>query len=368
MLASKRLSGTIAVTQPDRSTLRETIDPRRSSMMMIHESDPVEDIPAGLGLAAATQLNARYPSYYNLQWPWELVFADLGNGAQLMFDLQGYHDTPDGLLRPLTPNMPTYRVLATLRLPNGKSVPMNRELHAEHVDMRELSDDAHSFSASLNSPMVQAWKYRLSYGGGVIGGVKVPAFDIGLSPPWPKSDPLPNAKGDRLIQRVPFNVTGWYAGCPVDGFAWSEDFVNWHGYEGRDPWRGNDGLPPTPKHCIRISRLPPPPSGPGGNLNPGPANDGPPNVKWEGCMVSNPGTPTCTYTATQPGSIGADGAAPGAWSVRIDRPGRSDPVVIRSDGGFESYVCGTIRRGDKVTAAVTQPDSGVDAGDPGMCF
>ena len=179
-------------------------------------------------------------------------------------------------------------MLATLRMPNGVSVPMNSAIHAEHLDMRELSDDAHSFAGVVNSPVVQAWKYRVSFGGGVVHGVRVPAFDLGLAPPWPKSDPLPNAEGDRLIQRVPFDVTGWYAGCPVNGFAWSEDFVNWYGWESRDPWKSNDGMPMTPSHCMKTSELPRPPSGPGGDLNPGASQAATPSLDYEGCMASNP--------------------------------------------------------------------------------
>jgi hypothetical protein len=337
-------------------------------MMLIRESDPVEDIPVGLGLTAATQVYPRYPAYYNLQWPWELVYADVGNGAQLMFDLQGYHDTPNGLLRPATPNMPTYRVLATLRLPSGVSVPMNSQLRAEHLAMRDMSNDAHAFANGVNSPVVQAWKFRLSYRGGTIDGVKVPAFDLGMAPPWPKSDPLPDAAGDRLIQRVPFDVSGWYGGCPVHGFAWSELLVNWYGWENRDPWRSHDHLPVTPTHCTAVSRLPPPPSAPQGNFSPGASRSPTPNPGAEGCMASNPGTARCSYTATHAGTISGDGAAPDAWTVTIERRGRSAPLVISSSGGFEGYTCGTIRPGDKVTATVGAADSRVSVGDFGTCF
>ncbi len=95
--ATKKLTGTFTVRQPDGSTLRERVDHKRSSLFMVHESNPPEAIPVGLGLALATQVHARYVQSYNLQWPWELIYADLGNGAQLMFDLQAYHDTPRGL-------------------------------------------------------------------------------------------------------------------------------------------------------------------------------------------------------------------------------------------------------------------------------
>ena len=118
--ATKRLTGTFEIQQPDGSILREQVDPRRSTSSMTHESNPKEAIPVGIGLALSTQIHPRYLQSYNLQWPWELIYADLGNGAQLMFDLQAYHDTPRGLVK-LNPKQPTYRVLATLRLPNGET-------------------------------------------------------------------------------------------------------------------------------------------------------------------------------------------------------------------------------------------------------
>jgi hypothetical protein len=371
MQAAARLTGTLDLQQPDGSILHEQVDPERSKLLMIHESDPAEDIPAGLGLALATQLNSRYPQYYNLQWPWELVYADLGNGASLLFDLQGYHDTPNGVIRPLTPNMPTYRVLATLQLPDGESVALNSQLNAQHLSTRDLPDIAGSVSDYSASLVVQAWQFRVSFPGGMVnkpngGQVYVPPFDLGLTPPWSKELPEPNAAGQRLVQRVPLNVTGWYAGCPVDGFAWSELLVNWYGWQNQDPWYTGGSLPETPRHCM--SHPPAVPTGTAGNLDPPPSNTASPDLGGEGCQAMNPGTPTCTYTATHNGGIGGDASAPGGWTVTIKRPAQPDAIVISSDGGFESYQCGTIKPGDVVTASATAPDSGVFPGDPGICY
>jgi hypothetical protein len=108
-------------------------------------------------------------------------------------------------------------------------------------------------------------------------------------------------------------------------------------------------------------------SGPEGNLNP-PASNPPLQLGGDGCRATNPGTSTCSYVATHNGGIGGDASTPGGWTVTIERPSQATPIVITSDGGFESYQCGTIRPGDVVTAKVTAPNSGVSPGDPGICF
>jgi hypothetical protein len=368
--ATRQLTGTLALQQPDGSMLRERVVPSRSTLVMSHESDPPEDIPGGLALAAATQAHPRYAQYYNLQWPWELIFADLGNGAQLMFDAQSYHDTPNGPARPLTPNMPTYRVLATLRLPSGVSVPLDGKLHVEHLAYRELDEIASATGTSLQSPVTQAWKFRVSFPGGRVakpggGTVQVPPFDLGLVPPFDKTEPQEDDRGNRLTQRVPFNIDGSYAGCPVHGFGWSELLVNWHGWENRDPWFTGGSLPPVPDHCGQS--LPPPPSGTPGNLNPPPSWGANPNIDPEGCSAGGPGAPTCAYDAKGAGGLGGTAPEPGGWTVTITRPGRAQPIVIRSHGGYEASVCGTIRAGDHVEAKGS-PDGGVFVGNPGICY
>jgi hypothetical protein len=158
---AKRLTGTLEFQQPDGTMLRETVDPERSILTWTHESNPKEAIPLGIGLAVSTQIHPRYIQSYNLQWPWELIYADLGNGAQLMFDLQAYHDTPRGLNK-ANPKQPTYRVLSTIRLPSGESVRLDDKLHAEHLDRRTLDGIASATGVTLESPWVQSWKYRVS--------------------------------------------------------------------------------------------------------------------------------------------------------------------------------------------------------------
>lgn len=369
MQSANRLTGALSFQQPDGSTAHETIDPAQSTLLMVHESDPAEDNPAGLAIAASTQLNERYIQDYNNQWPWELVFADLGNGLQLMFDLQGYHDTPNGLIRPLTPQMPTYRVLATIRLPDGESVPLNSQLHAEHLEYRHLDTIAGSASTTLSSLVTQTWRMRVSFPGGTVQDVSgkpvyIPPFDLGFVPPFTKDEPQRDAQGNRVVQRIPFDVTGSYAGCPVHGYAWSEMFVNWYGHEQNDPWYTGGALPAVPSQCG--APVPPPPSGPPGNLNPS-GQPITPDPGGEGCGVENPGTTTCSYDATHAAGLSGDAGQPGAWTVTITRPGQTDPIVITSHGGFESYPCGTIRPRDHV-ALTAQSGAGVFAGDPLVCY
>ena len=367
--AARRLTGTLSFQQPDGSLLRERVSPERSILLMTHESDPPEDIPAGLALAASTQVHARYGQYYNLQWPWELVFADLGNGAQLMFDAQAYHDTPNGVAHAATPQQPTYRVLATLRLPSGVSVPLDSQLHIEHLDYRELDTIASATGTAVATPWVQAWKYRVSFRGGKVrradgGMVDVPPFDLGLVPPFTKAEPKGDDRDNRLTQRVPFDVDGSYAGCPVHGFAWSELLVNWYGWEKRDPWFTGGEPPRVPGRCGED--LPTPPSGTPGNLNP-PTSWGAPDLGTEACSAGNSGPPACSYDAKHNGGLGGQASEPGGWTVTITRPGRATPWVYRSHGGYEAYACGTIHPGDRVKVEANQ-DSAIYAGDPGFCF
>jgi hypothetical protein len=364
---AKRLTGTLSFQQPDGSILTETVDPARSILSMTHESNPKEAIPVGIGLAVSTQVHPRYIQSYNLQWPWELIYADLGNGAQLMFDLQAYHDTPRGLNK-TNPKQPTYRVLSTLRLPSGESVRLDDKLHAEHLDRRTLDSIGSVTGTAVASPWVQSWKFRVSYPGGTERAgngkkVEVPPFDLGLAPPFSKDEPLGDDRNNRLTQRVPFDVSGWYGRCPVDGFAWSELLSNWYGWESRDPWYTGGKLPKTPRRCG--ARVPPPPTGTGGNLNPPAEPVKPPEVRSESC-AANDTTPRCEFDAQGDGGIAGTGD-PFGWTVTITRPGRLDPIVINGHGGWQAYPCGTVRRGDHAVAEA-RPGSSVTVGNPGICF
>jgi hypothetical protein len=347
--------------------LRETVDPKRSLVSWTHESNPPEAIPVGIGLAVSTQIHARYLQSYNLQWPWELVYADLGNGAQLMFDLQAYHDTPRGLNK-LNPKQPTYRVLSTVRLPSGESVRLDDKLHAEHLDRRTLDSIASATGVALESPWVQSWRFRVSYPGGTERAgngkmVRVPKFDLGLAPPFTKAEPRGDDANNRLTQRVPFDVTGSWGGCPVDGFAWSELLSNWYGWEERDPWANIGGrLPRTPKRCG--ARVKQPPLAKTGELNPPAEGMQPPSLAAEECQA-NDATPRCEFDPQGDGGIAGSGD-PYGWTITITRPGRAEPIVVNGHGGWQAYPCGTVRKGDHVVAEA-KPGSSVTVGNPGIC-
>jgi hypothetical protein len=370
MQTSQTLTGTFAFTQPDGTLLRETIDPRRSDLLMVHEYDATpEDIGAGLAAAEATQLSPRYPFAYNDDWPWELVFADLRNGAQLMLAVLTFNDTPNGTLRPVTPDMPTYQVLATLRLPDGRSVALDdRDLDVEHLDRRMLDGVRTAGGSTLNTLFVQTWKLRVAYRGGTVvapdgSAVHVPAFDLGFVPPLAKDEPQGDGDDNRLVQRVPFDVAGSYAGCPVHGFAWSELITNWYGQEDQDPWYTGGAVSPVPARCGEERSIPwgtPQKTTPPGNP--------PPNTTMDSCSAGNPGTPQCTYDAKSAGGIGASANRTGDWTITIQRPGRPDPIVLRGHAGYEIWPCGSIRVGDHVTMHADAQGAEVFAGNPGFCF
>jgi hypothetical protein len=365
MQASRTIAGTFEVTLPDGTLLRERVDPGRSSLFMVHEYDATpEDIPAGLAAREATQLHPRYPTYYNDDWPWELVFADLRNGAQLMLAVMAFNDTPQGTLRPVTPGQPTYQVLATLRLPDGTSVALDdRRLDVEHLDRRFFDGVNSASNGTLLSLVTQTWRYRVRYSGGdelAPDGrrVAVPPFDLGLVPPFAKDQPLADADGNRLAQRVPFDVAGSYGGCPVMGFAWSELLTNWYGQEDQDPWWTGGALPPVPARCG--AALTPPGTPQRTTAPPSPA----PNTTTDGCAAP----PDCRYDATSPGGVGGSANAGGDWTIEITRPGRPDPIVIRARSGFTSFPCGTVRPGDHVAVEAHASGAEVFAGNPGFCL
>jgi hypothetical protein len=284
-----------------------------------------------------------------------------------MFDLQTYHDTPRGAVK-ANPKQPTYRVLATLRLPSGESVRLDDKLHAEHLDRRTLDSIGSVSGTSLASVWTQGWRFRVSYPGGRLRSgdgslVQVPPFDLGLVSPFAKDEPLADERNNRLTQRVPFDVNGSYAGCPVDGFAWSELLTNWDGWEDRDPWYTGGELPKTPKRCG--AKVPPPPSGTPGELNPPAETPAPPEIRTDNCKADDQ-NPRCEYDAQGDGGIGATGD-PHGWTVTIVRPGRAEPVVIHGHGGPQAYPCGTVRKGDHVVVEA-KPGSSVTVGNPGICF
>ena len=357
MQAARKLTGTL-----DLAGRHEEVVPEKSTMVMVHEYDASpEDLFAGLAVAESSQIHPRYAPYYQGGMPWELLFADLDNGAQLMVAVLAFHDSKDGTLKPVTgPGMPTYEIDATLRLPDGRSVPMP-DLHVEHLSYRKLVGIVPTFAVYVNGRWTQSWDYRVSYPGGTEHGVKVPPFDLGLKPQVTQDEPRLDDKGQGLTQRVPFDIAGSWNGCPVHGFAYSELIINWYGHEKDDPWWSGGSAPPVPKRCL--SKPPTPPGGTIGNLSPK-GDQPPPDMNTDpGCNVIQPAqTETCSFDATMNGAITGYGANPGDWSVKVGS------LVINGFGGTQVYDCGTIKPGDHVVVT-GKPGSMVGAGNPfATCF
>ena len=325
--ATRKLTGTIAIQQPDGTFKHEKVVPAKSGLEMIHEYDASpEDIPGGLAAAEATQLHERYPWYYQGGMPWELIFLDLKNHAQLMLAVMAFHDTKQGTITPIVGNeQPTYRVLATLKLPDGRSVPLDDALHVEHLDYRTIIGKVPTFMVQKTGAWTQAWDFRVSYPGGRVKAgdgttAKVPPFDLGLTPQFGKADPEPDAQGNRLTQRLAFDAAGSYAGCPVHGYGWAELIIDWWGKEKRDPWYTGGKVPSVPDHCG--SQAADPPGGPTGDLSP-PADDPPPHVAARGCAGARPASSRrsrpsrswCSAT-TSSDRLERAGGRPGSLHVR----------------------------------------------------
>jgi hypothetical protein len=371
MQAARRLTGTIELEQPDGSVVRERIVPEKSGLEMVHEYDAhPEDIPGGLALAEGTQLHPRYASNYHGGMPWELIFLDLDNGAQLMLSVLAFHETEKGTVTPIVGgDQPTYGILATLRLPDGRSVPLDNAVRVEHLSYRTIVGRVPTFMVAVTGIWKQSWDYRVTYPGGTVKtpdgrSVEVPPFDLGATPQVDQSVPQADAEGNREAQRVPFDAAGSYGGCPVRGFGWSELIINWYDKEEQDPWWTGGDLPPVPSRCGDAT--PAPPGGPQGALTPTFETE-PPQLTTEACSVANPGTSTCSYVAKVRGGVGGYGDEPGAWTVRITRPGLAEPIVIKGLGDRELYACGTVKPGDRVEV-VAEPGANAYAGNPGICF
>jgi hypothetical protein len=373
MQGARRLTGTLALQQPDGSVLHEDVVPEKSTMLLVHEYDASpEDLFAGLAVAETSQVHPRYAPYYQGGMPWELAFVDLDNGAQLMLAVLAFHDSKDGTLHDVTaPGMPTYEIDATLRLPDGRSVAIP-DLHVEHLSYRHLAGIVPTFAVYVNGVWTQSWDYRVSYPGGTETApdgtkVQVPPFDLGLTPEIGKDEPKLDDKGQGLTQRVPFDAAGSYAGCPVHGFAYTELIINWYGHEAEDPWFTGGSPPPVPDRCR--DDLPRPPGGTAGNLSP-PPDDRPLDAGTDpGCSIENPSqTESCSFDATMNGAATGYGANPGDWTVTITHPNDPTPLVITSFGGGQVYACGTIRPHDHVVVTA-KPGATIGAGNPlATCF
>jgi hypothetical protein len=368
--AARRLSGTIAIQQPDGTFRRETVVPAKSRLEVVHEYDAIpEDLFAGFVAADSSQIHPRYVQYYGGGMPWELFYMDFDNGAQLMLAALAFHDTPDGTIRPVVgSDQPTYKVLATLRLPDGRSVALDDAVRVEHLEYRTLVGQTPGPFIQVKGIWKQAWRYRVSFGGGTVKAgdgtmAKVPPFDLGFTPQFAKDAPKLDAKGTGLTQRVSFDAAGSYGGCPLHGFGWSELIINWYDRERRDPWWTGGSPPTVPARCG--SPVPPPPTGQPGNLSPPPTSR-PLDVNLEACGQDSPGT--CTYTAKSMGAASGYAADPGGWTIKITRPGLADPIVINGLGGPEIYACGTIHPGDRVDVTALKDGAHVYAGDNGLCY
>ena len=164
--ASQTLSGALVLGQPDGSVLREEVA-AGSTLLMTHEFDATpEDLPLGLGLAEAGQLHPRYPQYYPGGMPWELIFFNLENGAQLMLAVMAFHDIDRGTLGPVLGRRPTpYYVLATVRLPSGESITLDEKVRVEHIAYRTIVGKVPTFMVQTLGVWTQSSKFRISYGG-----------------------------------------------------------------------------------------------------------------------------------------------------------------------------------------------------------
>ena len=372
--AAQALNGTLAIEQPDGSVLAEQVDPTQSSLVFVHEYDATpEDIPGGLALATASQLHHRFVQEYQGGIPWELMYFDIGNGAQLQLLVQAYHDTENGTVGNAGGafSVPTYRVMGTVRLPSGQSVALDDQLLVEHLEYREIVGRVPTTFVAITGQFTQAWRLRVGFPGGTAKAgdgstVAVAPFDLGIVPFADKSDTFVDANGNGLNQRVALRIFGTWDRCPVDGAGWSEMIVNWTGRTDQDPWYTGGDVPDVPRRCKKQATvgaqngngLPLTPEG-----DPPPLPD--PTTAPEGCAAGMGQAPACTFTATHQGGIGGYAAEPGGWTVTIERAGR-DPIIVHGFTGTTGYGCGIIQPGDVVRAEAGD-SSYVSAGNPATC-
>ena len=372
--AAQTLNGTIAIEQPDGSVLAEQVDAARSSMVFIHEYDATpEDIPGGLALATLSQLHYRFVQEYQGGIPWELMYFDIGNGAQLLLLVQAYHDTENGTVGNAGGvfSVPTYRIMGTVRLPSGQSVALDDHLLVEHLDYREIVGRVPTTFVAVTGQWTQAFRWRVGFPGGTAKAgdgttVDIPPFDLGIVPFADKSETFVDANGDGLDQRFALRIFGTWDRCPVDGAGWSEVIVNWTGRTDQDPWYTGGDVPDVPSGCTpdgtvgarNGNGLPLTPNG-----DPPPLPD--PTSPPEGCAAGMGQPPTCTFTATHEGGIGGYASDPGGWTVTIEGAGR-DPIVVHGFTGTTTYGCGIVQPGD-VVHAEARDGSYVSAGNPMTC-
>ena len=156
--------------------------------------------------------------------PWDLIFVDLDNGAQLMLAALAFHETDKGTLTPLIgPDQPTYRVLATLRLPDGDRSRSTTSSHVEHLIYRRVVGRVPTFrfrstgSGRKRGTSASATPAATSRAG---DGARVTCRRSTSG--WcrsSKAEPALDERGNGMAQRVPFVARGSYGGCPVRGSA-----------------------------------------------------------------------------------------------------------------------------------------------------
>ena len=297
-------------------------------------------------------MHPRYVSYYEGGMPWELIFLDLKNGAQLMVAIMAFHETKKGTATPfMGQGQPTYQLLSTLRLPSGESVPLNDKLRVEHLEYRNSVGRVPTFWVAVKGIWTQGWKYRMSYPGGteeLPGGktVKVP----GLRPrrhaaarrgaggrPRQRKHPALRLPGRRQLRRLPgarLRLVG--ADHPVA--------------RPRGPGPVVDRRRPAGGARRSAARRPRRPSGSRATWSPTRARTRRRTSSPIRAARPIPGAPRCEYTTQTPVGLDGYGAEPGGWTVTITPADGGEPRVIRSQGGNELYACGTAKPGDHIVA------------------
>ena len=248
---------------------------------------------------------------------------------------------------------------------------LDDKLHAEHLDRRTLDTSPRRPATRSPARRSQAWRFRVSLpaAGRLRAGsgkrVRVPPFDLGLAPPFTKDEPLGDAANNRLTQRVPFDVTGSYAGCPVDGFALVGAAGQLVRLGGPRPVVHRRPAAEDARSAA-ARRVKQPPWHKLGSFNPPTEPAKPPELRYEQCTADD-ATPRCEFDRVRATAASPRNGDPGSWTVTITRPGRPEPIVLGGHGGPQAYPCGTVRKGDRVVAKA-KPGASVTVGNPGICF
>src|SRR3712207_6654503 len=113
-----------------------------------------------------------------------------------------FHETEEGTVTPIVGSeQPTYGVLATIRLPDGRSIPLDNAVRVEHLSYRTIVGRVPTFMVSVQGIWKQSWDMRVTFPGGAMKAsdgtrVKVPAFDLGVTPQVRQSVPQADDRGN----------------------------------------------------------------------------------------------------------------------------------------------------------------------------